>query len=92
MVGLSERLSFLADRGEPHYWFWVIMDNLGLREYTDDKRLPRTRIDNMLNMLIFRQYEPNGMGGFFPLENPQEDQRQVDIWQQLNEYINVIEQ
>jgi hypothetical protein len=38
-------------------------------------------------MVIHRYYQPNGHGGFFPLENPQDDQRHVELWYQLNEYV-----
>lgn len=86
IVGLSDRLSFIAD-GEPHYWFWILMENLGLREYNDRRRLPRLRIENMLRDLVWRQYEPSGLGGFFPLQRTDTDQRQVELWQQLNEYV-----
>lgn len=86
MVGLSERLAFIAD-GEPHYWFWVLMENLGLARYNDRHRIPRREIEDILTRVIFRQYEPNGHGGFFPLENTEKDQREVELWSQLNEYV-----
>jgi hypothetical protein len=90
MVGLSQRLSFLAD-GEPHYWFWELMDNLGLRQFTDAYELPYEDIEEMLDGLIFRNYEYNGRGGFFPLRNPQRDQRDIELWAQLADYIEEIE-
>lgn len=86
MVGLSRRLSFLAD-GEPHYWFWKLMENLGFRGYNDKRRLPRRRIDDDLDMLIFRTYEPSGRGGFFPLKHPRKNQRRVELWYQMSDYI-----
>lgn len=86
MVGLSRRLSFEAD-GEPHYWFWDLMENLGLKGYNDRRRLPRRKIDDDLNRVIFRNYEPNGWGGFFPLKNPAQDQRKRELWYQMSDYI-----
>lgn len=86
MVGLSRRLEFLAD-GEPHFWFWQLMKNLGLSQYNDSRRLPRRRIDDILERLIDRRYESSGLGGLFPLQEPPKDQRKVEIWDQLSAYI-----
>jgi len=87
MVVLARRLAFVAD-GEPHYWFWFhLMANIGLAEFTDHRRLPRRHVDDILNEVIFRNYDPSGLGGFFPLQYPQEDQRTVELWTQLNEYV-----
>ena len=89
MVGLSRRLSHndLAG-GQPHYWFWRLMSNIGLQRYDDRTPIPKRRIDTeILDRVIERTYEPNGMGGFFPLQNPGRDQRTVELWNQLSAYI-----
>lgn len=86
MVGLSRRLAWLAD-GQPHYWFRVLLDNIGLGGYNDQRRIPRRQIDDALNDIIYRNYEPTGLGGFFPLQYPKEDQRDIEIWTQMNEYV-----
>lgn len=87
MVGLSRKLAFEAE-GEPYYWFWRLMKNLGLQRYTDDRRIPRRHIDDILDRLIFRQYDPNGNGGFFPLAGPCDDQRNVELWYQMSAYVS----
>ena len=89
MVGLSRRLEFEADRGKAHYWFWVLMDNIGLREL-DDSHFgweDEEQVQDKLEMIIQRYYEPNGHGGFFPLKRPRGDQREIELWYQLNEYV-----
>lgn len=86
MLGLSVRLEFLAD-GEPHYWFWELMENLGLRGYSDSHVIPTEDIEEILNRVIFRQYGKNGVGGFFPLKHPQRDQRELELWAQLSDYV-----
>lgn len=86
MVGLAVRLEFEAD-GRVHYWFWNLMSNIGLDGYHDRTRLPKTHIDNVLEDVIFRNYSPAGEGGFFPLRNPQKDQRTVELWEQLSAYV-----
>lgn len=85
LIGVSRRLSFLAD-GEPYDWFWHLIDNLGIR-YTDRGNYPASVIDEVMNTVIFRLYKYNGSGGLFPLKHPERDQRDVEIWFQLNAYL-----
>lgn len=90
MVGLARRLEFQADKGKAHYWFWVLMDNLGLIGYSDDRRFTKrllARIDDILDGVIYRNYEPSGLGGFFPLLEPRHDQRDRELWYQMSDYI-----
>lgn len=86
LVGLSRRLSFEAE-GEPRVWFWDMMKNLGLDAYNDSKHIPADDIDEQLNQLIWRTYEPDGLGGLFPLKWPEKDQRDIEIWYQLSAYV-----
>lgn len=85
MIGLSRRLSF-QDEGEPSEWFWHLIKNLGLR-YSDRGRFPNEVVEEVLDSVIWRAYEPNGDGGFFPLRRPDRDQRDVELWYQLNAYL-----
>lgn len=88
MVGLARKLAFECFSGEPHYWFWHLMENIGLHEYSDDVRpFPRDEIDSVLEVVIQRLYEPNGRGGFFPLSEPPSDQRREELWYQLGHYV-----
>lgn len=89
MVGLSRRLEFEAD-GEPHYWFWTLMDNIGISRYSDDQRIPNEKIERILDTIIYRKYKRNGLGGFFPLKHAAKDQRKVELWYQLNAYVREI--
>jgi hypothetical protein len=86
MVGLSFRLKFDEDGGA-HYWFWTLMQNIGLSKYNDQRRLDRARVRNILEVLIYRQYDSNGRGGLFPLRNPREDQREIELLAQMSAYI-----
>jgi hypothetical protein len=89
IVALAERLEFEADKGRAHYWFWVLMDNIGLSGYDDshfDEEV-KEHVQEVLEMVIQRYYEPNGHGGFFPLERPYQDQREVELWYQLSAYV-----
>lgn len=89
MVGLARRLEYEADRGRAHYWFWILMENIGLSEenVNDSCMFSEEDVRDVLEMVIQRYYEPNGHGGFFPLENPRDDQRTIELWYQLSEYV-----
>lgn len=85
LIALSRRLSFQGG-GEPRDAFWHLIDNLGLN-IVDRIRYPRSRIEEVLDRQIWRTYKSNGAGGLFPLKHPRRDQRDVEIWVQLNEYL-----
>lgn len=68
-------------------WFWGMVVSLGLGHMSDtrfDQRYAEIVIDKFLN----REYEPDGKGGLFTLQNPAQDLRNVDIWIQAMWYLN----
>lgn len=88
VVGLSRRMVFIAGGAAP-YWAWDLLDNLGLLRYNDPVGpIKSERIDAILEDLIWRNYEPDGRGGFFPLNDPKEDQTKVELWYQMQAYID----
>lgn len=92
MIALGRRLSFEAG-GEPSVWFWHLIETLDLSQYTDriyDEESSR-KVDEILERVIWRTYGPDGAGGMFPLQNPQEDQTKVEIWYQLSAYLLELE-
>ena len=86
LVGLARRLSFETDR-EPRVWFWKLLDNIGLGDLTDASVYNEVDVDAILERVIFRTYAPSGDGGLFPLAKPSRDQRKVELWYQLCEYV-----
>ena len=73
------------------YWFWQMIENLGLTEFSDDVYMELDGIDvvdNVVKTLVERQYEADGSGGLFPLRYPSGDQRDVEIWYQMSAYLN----
>jgi len=86
LIALSQRLSFEGD-GESRDWFWFLIKNLGLKKFSDDKDLDEIAVDNILDRFVWRNYEPNGEGGLFPLKRPMGDQRRVEIWYQMSSYL-----
>lgn len=88
LVGLARRCAFEAD-GTPAEWFWRMVSNLPLPPCTDEDYGPNTAriVNETLDALIWRTYQPNGVGGLFPLQDPEFDQRNVELWYQLNAYL-----
>lgn len=72
-----------------YWWFRRILDNLNLGEYVDEHYDDEVYIlvDDVLQVVIDRTYRPDGVGGLFPLRNPEHDQREVEIWYQMATYI-----
>jgi hypothetical protein len=86
LIALSRRLAF-EDGGEPRGWFWHLLRNLGLNEYNDANPPNPREVNNILDVLIWRQYDRDGNGGLFPLRNANEDQKYVEIWYQMSAYL-----
>lgn len=70
-------------------WFWHLIETLELEHFNDRNYDDHAReeIGETLERVIWRTYEPDGRGGLFPLERPHQDQREVELWYQLNAYL-----
>jgi len=86
LLALARHLSFLDD-DTPSYWFWHLIQNLGLHVCNDRMEFDAQDVDDILDTVIWRHYGPNGDGGLFPLRFPDEDQRKCDLWYQMNAYL-----
>jgi hypothetical protein len=87
MVALAHRLSFVLE-GEPAAWFWELMENIKLEVFNDNVEIDEQEVDEILNVVIWRTYSPKGVGGLFPLKKKQDkNQRDVELWYQMNAYI-----
>ena len=69
-------------------WFWVMMYNCGFNEFTDNKWNAETDkfVDDKITSIVKRTYNYDGSGGIFPLKNPKDDQRNVEIWYQMQSF------
>jgi protein involved in sex pheromone biosynthesis len=71
-------------------WFWKILSNIGLDKFTDDAFYGlkgQDLVKKILDIVIDRKYERSGKGGLFPLKRSKKDQRKVELWYQMNEYL-----
>lgn len=78
-----------ADR--THFYFWELLENLGLDEYDDlsyaERRGAGKDVKQILRKFISRDYDEYGRGGVFPLRHPNRDQRYVELWNQMGSYL-----
>jgi len=88
LVALARRIDFQNSMGAEHA-AWMLMSHLGLDKFRG-RLTPQDReeIDEILEMLIWRHYEPDGMGSFFPLAWPERDMRKCEIWYQMMSWLH----
>lgn len=91
LLYLAERLestftgeSGLAQMELTAQWFWLMLRNIGLAQIGDDVYTP-TVAKEILDRWIFLEYQPDGTGGCFIL-NDHGDMRQIEIWYQAQWY------
>jgi hypothetical protein len=88
MIALSRRAEYNSSISSPD-WVKIFIENLGLTKYADSRWVPRDdlKISRILRTMNERTYSESGKGGLFPLEHPEKDQRDVELWYQLSAYI-----
>lgn len=70
-------------------WFWQMIVNMGLGgQYNQlfDKKYVHDTVQRFLD----RKYEKNGKGGLFTVRHTNRDLRKVEIWYQMNWYLDTI--
>lgn len=90
MVALSQRIENdimydpeIGDRTEE--WFWLMFENLGLMDFSDE-HFDEAAVDEIIDILVRREYRRSGAGGLFSIKDPTVDMRKVEIWYQMNYY------
>lgn len=86
LIGLSRRLVFEAE-SDVSVWFWHLIGNLGLTGFHDRSNYNAQEVDDITSAVIWRTYDENGNGGLFPLRQSNHDQRKIELWYQLSEYL-----
>ncbi len=73
---------------DPREGFWEIFSNLGLDKFEEIRSISEGREASFLiNRWLDRGFDRRGNGGLFPLKKPRKDQRKVEIWYQMQEYL-----
>ncbi len=68
-------------------WFWGMMSTLGINLMVDDI-FDRESVEDKIYRFLDREYEPDGRGGLFYINDSYDDLRDVEIWTQLCWYLD----
>ena len=71
------------------YWFWMMLTNLELDKMIDSK-FDKHEAYEKIHIFMHRDYEPNGIGNIFVIDNCRTDLRDVEIWWQMCWYLDSI--
>ena len=90
MIGLAMRMNSEVDvmdsKEKVAEYFWLFVKNLGLEGCTDDA-FDVEFVNERVRILVDREYLFDGSGGLFPLKHCDRDQRGVELWYQLQNYL-----
>ena len=92
LIALASRISFSMDSGEDDGtggWFWELLRNIKIDHLSDEYYGPfeHDEVERILDVVIDRTYDSNGVGSLFPLRNSRFDMRFVEIWYQMSAYL-----
>lgn len=73
--------------GRTKQWFWGMIRSLGLGSVMDHN-YDEQHVENVIERFLRREYEPDGRGGLFTIKNCNYDLRNIEIWYQLNWYLD----
>lgn len=90
-----------SPRDGVEWWFWRMIVNLGLVAPEDIEPIRRdndwTRIPDLslakkvIVKWLERRYSRTGKGGIFPVPRTRKDQRKVELWYQMAEYLDYMD-
>ena len=86
LIGVASHMRDILEESISH-WFWVLISNLTLDQFADEMYEPRV-VEIMVNSWLNHNYRSNGVGSIFPLKEYLGDCRNIDIWTQMNAWIN----
>lgn len=96
LVSIAERIGFelttteVGEDNDISQYFWRMIRNLGLDIFDDENYAENGGFSAVLEIVatwLDRTYSPDGTGGLFPLRHPDYDQRDVEIWYQMQAYL-----
>lgn len=85
LVALARRMNYIYARDNENTtsrMFWLMINNVGLSINSTEEEINRT-----MERIIRRDYGANGEGNLFPLKMPRDNQRNVEVWYQMNQYL-----
>ena len=97
LVALARRIDgeimWDPDHGDrTAFWFWSMLQNIGVDmiEFSDENYDENCWIflQKAVDRVISRTYNRYGKGSLFPVTKPRKDQRKIEIWDQMQAWIN----
>lgn len=92
LIALAQRLDYIVYNqnygNRVGKWFWMMIENLGFDPVDISDERNNGRNYGILRRFLERRYNHSGRGGLFPLKRPVKDQRNVEIWYQMMDYIS----
>lgn len=85
-IRIEEEYTGEGSGSRPDIIFWEMIQNLELDAY-DDREFDSEEVEYILDRWMEREFDYNGHGSIFPIRRPIRDQRDVEIWSQMNEYL-----
>lgn len=94
LIGMCERMAFNVDESSEienyGYFFKQMINNCGLDmenwRFYNGEDLVNT-IYSRIEKVLDRKYSKNGTGGLFPLKHSDKDQRTIELWYQMQSYL-----
>lgn len=94
LIGISQRMSYIMgtndnDLHTAHY-FWCLIGNLRLGKLSDDRYDELNGdffVEEAVDRVLYRTYDWDGSGGLFPLRHCVHDQRNTEIWYQMQNWL-----
>ena len=94
LIGISYRMEHELyghrESMDAHECFWTLIKHLNL-DWVDNIAYEEEggagAIDKAVKKFLSRKYSKNGNGGLFPLRKTTKDQRTVEIWFQMHEWL-----
>lgn len=78
-----------SGEGGPYELFSLMLDNMGLDRFTDD-RFSQKAVERIVTNMLDRNYPPDGKGSMFYIPGIERDMREAEIWYQAMWYIDSI--
>lgn len=93
LIGIAIRIEndFMATEycDRTSKWFWSMIESLGLNLYTNDN-YSEEKVDQIIFRFLNHQYLPNGRGSLFYVPRNGVDFRNLQLWDQMNYWLNFI--
>lgn len=86
LIAFADRASFQTDIPKRD-WFWRFMTNLNLDCYRQLSNGDQSVIEDILYTFVWRTYDECGNGNIIPVRHPKKNQKEVELWYQLCEYL-----